>query len=42
MRVLFCAIPACGTLAGILLLRTYPLTRARIAAIQQSLRGRAG
>jgi Na+/melibiose symporter-like transporter len=37
MRVLFCIIPALGTGAGLLLLRGYPLTRERVAAVQTSL-----
>lgn len=34
MRVFFCAVPACGTGAALLLLRGYPLTRERIERIQ--------
>ncbi|MFM9081023.1 MAG: MFS transporter, partial [Opitutaceae bacterium] len=37
MRILFCAIPAVGTGAALLLLRGYPLTRQRIDEIQAAL-----
>ncbi|MBL9208792.1 MAG: MFS transporter [Opitutaceae bacterium] len=37
MRLLFCAIPAIGTASAILLLRLYPLTRARVEEIQAQL-----
>ncbi|MFO1451906.1 MAG: MFS transporter [Opitutaceae bacterium] len=37
MRLLFCAIPAAGTASAILLLRLYPLTRARVEEIQAQL-----
>ncbi len=37
MRVLFCAIPAVGTLTGIFLLRTYPLTQERVGALQAAI-----
>ena len=37
MRLLFCAIPMFGTGAALLLLRSYPLTRARIDSVQASL-----
>jgi GPH family glycoside/pentoside/hexuronide:cation symporter len=40
MRVLFCAVPALGTLSAILLLRHYPLTRAKVESIQEALRER--
>lgn len=40
MRVLFCAIPAAGTLAALLILRGYPLTKPRIEEIQSELRKR--
>lgn len=40
MRILFCAIPAAGTFAAILLLRMYPLTKAKVESIQQELRDR--
>lgn len=37
MRLLFCGIPAAGTLIAILLLRTYPLSKARVEEIQRTL-----
>ncbi len=37
MRMCFCAIPAIGTLTGLLLLRGYPLSRQRVEAIQSEL-----
>jgi len=37
MRILFCAIPAVGTGAALLLLRGYPLTREKVTAIQAAL-----
>jgi Na+/melibiose symporter-like transporter len=37
MRILFCAIPAVGTGAALLLLRGYPLTRERVTEIQTNL-----
>ena len=37
MRIFFCAIPALGTGAGLLLFRSYPLTRQRIDEIQTAL-----
>lgn len=38
MRILFCVIPAAGTLTGLLLLSRYPLTRERVESIQHTLR----
>ena len=38
MRVLFCLIPAAGTLTGLLLLSRYPLTRERVESIQQKIK----
>jgi Na+/melibiose symporter-like transporter len=38
MRILFCVIPATGTLTGLLLLSRYPLTRERVESIQQEIR----
>jgi GPH family glycoside/pentoside/hexuronide:cation symporter len=40
MRVFFCVVPALGTLAAILLLRHYPLTRTKVESIQEALRER--
>jgi len=37
MRLLFCAIPACGTLTALVLLSRYPLTRDRVEQIQATL-----
>lgn len=37
MRVCFCIIPAFGTLAALLMLRNYPLSKARVEAIQAEL-----
>ncbi len=37
MRIFFCAVPACGTALGLLLLRGYPLTRERVEQIQAEL-----
>jgi len=38
MRILFCAIPATGTLVAIIMLRGYPLTKSKIEEIQQKLK----
>jgi len=38
--VFFCVVPALGTLAAILLLRHYPLTRTKVESIQEALRER--
>ncbi len=40
MRILFCVIPALGTLTGLLLLSRYPLTRERVESIQRVLSAR--
>ena len=40
MRILFCGVPALGTLCAILLLTKYPLSKGRVEEIQQELRNR--
>ncbi len=37
MRLLFCAMPACGTLTALLILSRYPLPRQRVEQIQATL-----